>query len=41
MPILVLTEREIRQAVSMPEAMEAMEEAFAALARGEAPGCPT
>jgi ectoine utilization protein EutC len=36
MSILVLTEREIRQAVSMPEAMMAMEEAFAALARGEA-----
>jgi ornithine cyclodeaminase/alanine dehydrogenase-like protein (mu-crystallin family) len=36
MPILVLTEQEIRQAVSMPEALEAMERAFAALARGEA-----
>jgi len=36
MSILVLTEHEIRQAVTMPEAMEAMEEAFAALARGEA-----
>jgi ectoine utilization protein EutC len=36
MPILVLTEQEIRQTVTMPEAMEAIEEAFAALARGEA-----
>ena len=36
MSILVLTEQEIRQTVTMPEAMEAMEEAFAALARGEA-----
>jgi len=36
MSILVLTEQEIRQTVSMPEAMKAIEEAFAALARGEA-----
>ena len=36
MSVLVLTERQIRQAVSMPEAMMAMEEAFASLARGEA-----
>lgn len=36
MAILVLTEQEIRQAVTMSEAMQAMEEAFAALARGEA-----
>jgi len=36
MSILVLTEQEIRQTVSMPEAMEAVEAAFAALARGEA-----
>ena len=36
MSILVLTEQEIRQTVSMPEAMVSMEEAFAALARGEA-----
>jgi len=36
MSILVLTEQEIRQTVSMPEAMGAIEEAFAALARGEA-----
>jgi ornithine cyclodeaminase len=36
MPILVLTEQDIRQTVAMPEAMEAMEGAFAALARGEA-----
>lgn len=36
MSILVLSEQEIRQAVSMPEAMKAIEEAFAALARGEA-----
>ncbi len=36
MSILVLTEQEIRQTVSMPEAMQVMEEAFAALARGEA-----
>jgi len=36
MSILVLTEQEIRQTVTMPEAMQAMEEAFAALARGEA-----
>ncbi len=34
--MLVLTEQEIRQAVSMPEAMAVVEEAFAALARGEA-----
>ena len=34
--MLILTEKEIRQAVSMPEAMMAVEEAFAALARGEA-----
>ena len=36
MSILVLTEQEIRQTVSMPEAMQAIEEAFAALARGKA-----
>ena len=36
MSILVLTEQEIRQTVSMPEAMKVIEEAFAALARGEA-----
>jgi hypothetical protein len=36
MSILVLTEQEIRQTVSMPKAMEAMEEAFAALARSKA-----
>jgi ornithine cyclodeaminase len=36
MQILVLSEREIQQAVSMPEAMMAVEGAFAALARGEA-----
>lgn len=34
--MLVLTEHEIRQAVSMPEAMMVVEDAFAALARGEA-----
>ena len=34
--MLVLTEQEIRQAVSMPEAMMVVEEAFGALARGEA-----
>ncbi len=36
MSILVLTEQEIRQTVSMPKAMEAIEEAFAALARSKA-----
>ena len=36
MQILVLTEDQIRQAVSMPEAMMVVEDAFAALARGEA-----
>jgi hypothetical protein len=36
MSILVLTEQEIRQTVSMPKAMEAIEESFAALARSKA-----
>ena len=36
MSILVLTEQEIRQTVSMAKAMEAIEEAFAALARSKA-----
>ncbi len=36
MPILILTEDEIRQAISTTEAIDAVEAAFAALARGEA-----